>query len=171
MCGNLSTDNQRKASFPPVVGPDCRLLVLGSLPGNASLAAGRYYAHPRNLFWHLIGHAIGADLHALGYAQRLSVLLQHRVGLWDTIGSATRPGSLDSAIRDVQANELAALVAQLPDLRAIAFNGARSAQIGRKLLGESGLELVSLPSSSPAFAAMPLSEKEQLWLALRKFLR
>lgn len=160
----------RKSSFPPVVRTDCRLLILGSLPGEASLAAARYYAHPRNLFWHLIGPVIGADLVALDYDRRLDALTDARIGLWDTIASATRRGSLDTAIRDVQHNPLADLAASLPDLRAIAFNGARSANIGRKLLAGCGVELVALPSSSPAHAAMPAAEKGRLWLQLRKFL-
>lgn len=161
----------RKTSFAPVIGPDCRLLILGSLPGEASLAAARYYAHPRNLFWHLLGPVTGVDLTALDYDDRLTALLKARIGLWDTVASATRHGSLDTAIRDAEHNALPALISRLPDLRAVAFNGARAASIGRKLLSGNDIELVSLPSSSPAYAAMPLAEKERLWLVLRKFLR
>jgi hypoxanthine-DNA glycosylase len=106
------------------------VLVLGSLPGEASLAAGRYYAHPLNQFWRLIGGAIGQDIAALDYDARLAALLAAGVGLWDTIGSARRSGSLDGAIRDAEANPLAALVAGLPNLRCVAFNGATSARIG-----------------------------------------
>lgn len=160
----------RKASFAPVVGRDTRLLILGSLPGEKSLAEQRYYAHPRNRFWHLVGPVIGCDLAALAYADRLATLLAHHVGLWDVIASATRPGSLDAAIRDAEHNPLTDLVAKLPALRAVGFNGAKAAQAGRKLLATSALTLIALPSSSPAHAAMPLAEKQQRWLELRRFL-
>lgn len=154
-----------------MVAPDTRLLVLGSLPGEESLRAQRYYAHPRNRFWHLIGQVIGEELELLAYEDRLTALLAAHVGLWDTVASARRAGSLDAAIREERHNELAELVATLPELRAIGFNGAKAARIGTKLLADSGLELIALPSSSPAHAAMTLAEKERLWRALSKFLR
>lgn len=160
----------RKSSFPPVVAPDCRVLVLGSLPGEASLAAGRYYAHPRNLFWHLIGSVIRQDIAALGYEQRLTALTEAGIGLWDTVASAVRVGSLDTAIREETANPLDEMVAGLPRLRAVAFNGARAAKLGGRLLSASPAAQIALPSSSPAYAAMPLAQKEQLWAELRKFL-
>lgn len=160
----------RKASFDPVVAPGIRVLILGSLPGERSLVEARYYAHPRNRFWHLAGHAINADLVGLTYADRLAALLAHRIGLWDTVASATRAGSLDSAIRDAQANPLADLVASLPDLRAVAFNGAKAAAIGRRVLAGCDCERLALPSSSPAYAALPLADKERAWAGLRQFL-
>ena len=120
----------RKSSFPPVVAPDTRVLVLGSLPGERSLAEQRYYAHPRNLFWRLVGEVIGRDLEALDYEARLATLLEARIGLWDTVASARRSGSLDAAIREAEHNPLADLAASLPDLRAVAFNGATSTRIG-----------------------------------------
>lgn len=145
--------------------------MLGSLPGERSLAERRYYAHPQNRFWHLIGNVIDTPLEPLDYEKRLETLLVHRVGLWDTVASATRSGSLDAAIRDATHNQLADLVGTLPDLRAVGFNGAASAKIGAKLLAGSNLELVPLPSSSPAYAAMKLDEKERRWRELRKFLQ
>lgn len=161
----------RKRAFAPVVAPHTRVLILGSLPGEASLAAGQYYAHPLNRFWHLVGAVIGReDLPALDYEARLEALLGAHVGLWDTIRSAVRPGSLDAAIRDVEHAPLAELVSALPHLRAVAFNGKTSARIGRAQLGETSLELVDLPSSSPAHAGMPLAEKRNRWLHLRQFL-
>jgi TDG/mug DNA glycosylase family protein len=160
----------RKASFAPVVARDTRLLILGSLPGERSLAERRYYAHPRNRFWDLVGPVIGYDLTAFPYDDRLATLLTHHVGLWDVVASATRTGSLDSAIRDAELSPLVDLAATLPALRAVAFNGAKAAQAGRKLLAKSGPALITLPSSSPAHAAMPLAEKQRHWLELRKFL-
>jgi hypoxanthine-DNA glycosylase len=160
----------RKASFPPVVAADTRVLILGSLPGERSLAARRYYAHPQNQFWRLVGPAIGTELDALSYEARLAALLAGGIGLWDTVASATRAGSLDAAIRAAEPNPLADLVATLPALRAVAFNGATSARLGMAALAGSGLALLSLPSSSPAYAAMPLAEKRRLWAAIGEFL-
>lgn len=160
----------RKSSFPPVVAPDTRVLVLGSLPGERSLAAGRYYAHPQNRFWHLIGKVIGAELEPLDYDARLTALLEARVGLWDTVASAHRTGSLDAAIREAEHNALADLAASLPQLRAVGFNGQASARIGMLQLAHTDLALIPLPSSSPANAAIPLAEKEKLWGRLADFL-
>lgn len=160
----------RKSSFPPVTAPTTRVLVLGSLPGERSLAQQQYYAHPRNRFWQLVGHAIGQELEPLAYEQRLAALLAAGIGLWDTVASATRPGSLDAAIRDAEHNPLAGLIATLPALRAVAFNGAASARIGMAQLAGSPLALLSLPSSSPANAAIPLAEKQRRWAAIADYL-
>ena len=160
----------RKSSFPPVVAPDTRVLVLGSLPGERSLAEQRYYAHPQNRFWHLIGKVIGRDLGPLDYEARLQALLAAKVGLWDTVGSAHRRGSLDAAIREAEHNPLVDLAASLPELRAVGFNGGTSARIGMPQLAGSGLALVPLPSSSPAYAAMPYAEKARLWRQIGEFL-
>ncbi|RPF72108.1 DNA-deoxyinosine glycosylase [Aurantiacibacter spongiae] len=160
----------RHSSFPPVIGPDTRVLILGSLPGAKSLERGRYYAHPQNRFWQLVGRVIDEDLPAMAYETRLETLLGHRVGLWDTIASAMREGSLDAAIRKAEHNPLADLVATLPDLTCVAFNGAAAARIGGRLLDASDPKLIALPSSSPAYAAMPLSEKQDRWMALRDYL-
>ena len=153
-----------------MVAPDTRVLVLGSLPGEQSLEARRYYAHPRNRFWHLIGRTIGRDLAPLSYGERLSALLSAKVGLWDTVASAERQGSLDAAIREAEPTALAELAATLTDLRAVGFNGATSARIGMPQLQGSGLALIPLPSSSPANASVPLVEKEKLWGRLSEFL-
>jgi len=165
--------NARKSAFAPVVAPHTRVLILGSLPGEASLAAQRYYAHPANRFWHLVGGVIGrADLPTMDYDLRLAAILSVGVGLWDTVQSAQRQGSLDSALRNVEAAPLAALVDSLPCLRAVAFNGAASARIGTpQLAARADLALVPLPSSSPAHARLSLSEKQQAWNSLQKFLR
>jgi hypoxanthine-DNA glycosylase len=158
-----------KYSFPPIVDEATRVVVLGSLPGEESLARGRYYANPRNQFWALIGSVIGTDLVPLEYDRRLAALLGSGVGLWDTVGSATRQGSLDTAIRDHTANALPELAARLPSLRAFGFNGGKAAAIGRQALGPSPLHLVQLPSSSPAFT-MPLAAKQAEWMKLRAYL-
>lgn len=156
-----------KRSFAPVVDANTRLLVLGSLPGEESLARSQYYAHPRNQFWRLMSEVVERDLVGLGYEERLESLLSCGVGLWDVVASASRSGSLDAAIRDPTANDLPARVHSLPGLRAIAFNGGTSARIGQKQLGPSGgFERLPLPSSSPAFT-LPYERKREAWLQLR----
>lgn len=162
----------RKASFPPVVTPVTRVLLLGSLPGEASLRAERYYAHPQNQFWRLTGAVIGEErLAGLDYEARLERLRAAGVGLWDVVADALRAGSLDGAIRDHRPNDLSALIATLPALRAIGFNGGTASRIGRRMIGQpGGITLVDLPSSSPAYTR-PLAEKRAAWLLLREFLR
>lgn len=157
----------RHNSFPPIVDDRTETLLLGSLPGAASLAAGRYYAHPRNQFWRLLGVVIGVDLADLGYEERLQALLSRRIGLWDVIAEAERAGSLDAAIRNHAANDLRALVSSLPPLRTIGFNGGTAARIGTAQLGPltQRLHCVRLPSSSPAHA-VPFAVKLEGWRAL-----
>ena len=161
-----------KAGLPPIARADARLFILGSLPGDASLAAGRYYAHPTNQFWRLLGGAIGEELHQLDYARRLKRLAERRVGLWDVIASATRRGSLDQAIRDAQHNCIEHLLRDFAGLRAIAFNGATAAAAGRKLVGDVPQEIVmvDLPSSSAA-NTRPFAEKAAAWAVLGQFLQ
>lgn len=160
-----------KSAFAPVVSQKTRVLVCGSLPGEQSLRAGRYYANPRNQFWQLIGGVIGRDLVSLDYGARLEALLACGVGLWDSVARASRQGSLDTAMRDVEGAPLAALAATLPDLRAIGFNGGASWRIGRRQFApQSPLALVQLPSSSPAYCRVSAQDKQQAWNDLRKFL-
>lgn len=157
----------RHASFAPLVAPDTRLLILGSLPGVRSLAERQYYAHPTNQFWRLLGEVVGRPLATMAYDDRLAMLRTARVGLWDVIRSAERHTSSDALIRDAEAHDLAALIAGLPDLRMIAFNGGKAAAIGRKQLPPPGaIALVDLPSSSAAHT-IGFAAKRDRWLALR----
>ena len=156
----------RRLGFAPVVDTETRLLILGSLPGDASLKAAQYYAHPRNAFWPLIGGVLGEDLLALRYEQRLDRLTARGVGLWDVIASAERSGSLDAAIRSPEAADLRGLIGSLPRLRAVAFNGKLAAKLGRRIIGDvAGVRLIDLPSSSPAHA-IPLPSKANIWNSL-----
>ena len=157
----------RHASFAPHVAPDTRLLVLGSLPGARSLAERQYYAHPTNQFWRLLGEAIDRSLAEMPYDARLAALRDAKVGLWDVVRSAERRTSSDSHIRDAEPHDLAALVARLPDLRMIAFNGGKAATIGRKQLPPlKTVTIVDLPSSSAAHT-MAFAAKLERWLTLR----
>lgn len=161
---------QRKYSFPPVTNSEVRLLILGSLPGDKSLAEGRYYAHPQNQFWKLMSAVVDRDLVSLPYDDRLEALLAAHIGLWDSVASAKRPGSTDAAIRDILHHDIAALANRLPQLRAIAFNGGTALKHGRKQLGASAdrYEIIALPSSSPLHT-IGISAKLPKWKDLRKF--
>ncbi|OEZ99300.1 uracil DNA glycosylase superfamily protein [Janthinobacterium sp. HH107] len=158
----------RKRCFAPVVDAGTRLLILGSLPGEKSLAHSQYYAHPQNKFWMLLGEVLGVELTSLPYEERLATLLAHGVGLWDVVAQAQRTGSLDSNIRARDDNDLVALAASLPRLHTIAFNGGTAAKLGVKVLGEHAqrYRIVSLPSSSPAYT-LAYAQKLQAWLSLR----
>lgn len=157
----------RHASFPPVVDKRTHTLILGSLPGAASLAAGRYYANPRNQFWRLLGAALDTDLAALDYDQRVERLRGLGIGLWDVVADAERIGSLDTAIRNAAPNDLRALIASLTALRTIAFNGGAAARIGLSQLGANAeaFRILRLPSSSPAHA-VPFQHKLSAWLCI-----
>lgn len=161
-----------KRCFPPVVDAHTRVLILGSLPGEASLAQRQYYAHPQNRFWHLMGDVLGVGLVAMPYAQRLEMLLSHGVGLWDVVAEARREGSLDSRIREHAGNDLMGLLASLPHLAVIGFNGGTAARLGMKALAsmEPSPTMLTLPSSSPAYT-LAYAEKLNAWRALTPWMR
>lgn len=150
--------------LPPVIARGTRLLVLGSFPGVASLAAGQYYAHPRNQFWPLVGALWGVDLPAMTYPARLAELRRRGLGLWDVYARCRREGSLDSAIEDAEYNDLAGLRRRAPALRAIAHNGGESARAMR-FTRALGLPVLSLPSTSPANASWSFERKLAAWRA------
>ena len=156
------------SSMPPVGARDARLLLLGSLPGDASLAAQRYYAHPTNQFWRLLGGALGEELAVLAYDDRLARLAARGVALWDVVERAERLGSLDGAIRSARHNPLADYAASHPRVAAIGFNGKAASAIGRRSLGASGIILFDLPSSSAAFTAS-FETKLAQWRCLADF--
>jgi len=159
-----------KSGLPPIARADARLFILGSLPGDASLAAQRYYAHPTNQFWRLLGGAIDEEIEALSYEDRLERLAERRIGLWDVIASANRPGSLDQAIRLAEHNRIERLLQDFSGLRAIAFNGSTAAAIGRRQIGPPPPELMlfDLPSSSAANTT-PFADKLSAWSRLAQF--
>ena len=151
--------------LPAVVSPRTRLLLLGSFPGVASLQAQQYYGHARNQFWPILSALWGVDLRALPYAQRLDLLRERGLGLWDVYARCRRPGSLDSAITETVPNPLAALAATLPALAAIAHNGGESAR-AMKVTAALGLPVYRLPSTSPAHASWSFERKLAAWAAV-----
>ena len=150
--------------LPPVIARQTRLVLLGSFPGAASLAAGQYYAHPRNQFWPLLSALLGEELQPLPYAQRLQRLRARGVGLWDVIAACRREGSLDSSIRDAMYNDLAGLRRRAPGLQAVAHNGGESAR-SMRITAALGLPVVRLPSTSPANASWSFDRKLAAWRA------
>ncbi|MBO9882740.1 DNA-deoxyinosine glycosylase [Xanthomonas sp. D-109] len=164
--------------LPARIRDDCRVLLLGSMPGAASLQQARYYAHPRNRFWPLMAALCGFDP-ALDTEARMQALHAAGVGLWDVIGQCRRRGSLDAAIvRGSEVpNALPERIAQLPQLRVVACNGAAAAQAFARFVQprlpprDPPLVLLSLPSSSPANAAFAWPRLLQAWSPLQQWLR
>jgi hypoxanthine-DNA glycosylase len=165
----------RLVGLPPLVDARTRVLVLGSFPGAASLAAQQYYGHPRNHFWPIMAHVFdnvfspGACLekkvsYGSDYAQRCQWLQDHGVGLWDVYASCERQGSLDVDIRNATVNDFSALRAACPQLVLVAHNGATSFRHHRHTLAL-GVPVVKLPSSSPANASWSLERKKAAWWA------
>jgi double-stranded uracil-DNA glycosylase len=161
--------------FPPVEPKCAQVLILGTLPSAESLGQREYYAHPRNAFWPIMGEVFGAGRER-SYATRLRKLASSGVMLWDVLHAAHRPGSLDSAIhpRRLEPNNVPALLARHPELEKIVFNGGVAEALFRKHVLNNcgdfleGVELVRLPSTSPAHAALNSAQKLAVW---RKALR
>lgn len=150
------------AGLPPVIQAHTRILILGSFPGQASLAARQYYGHPRNQFWPLLSAVLEEDLVRLEYAVRLRRLLAHRIGLWDVIAACQRAGSLDSAIRNPRHNDFSTLKLRYPRLARICFNGKTSGKFEASF-AQAGFQTLVLPSSSPANAQLRFAEKLAAW--------
>ena len=152
-------------SFPPLARTDARLLILGSMPGEVSLAAGQYYAHPRNAFWPIMGHLFGFDPQA-DYAKRVAALLEARVAVWDVLHSCRRSGSLDSRIRDDAVNDFTTFFADHPTISRLFFNGQKAeASYRRHVLPHlpRQLDYQRLPSTSPAHATLSFEAKLAAW--------
>ena len=162
-------------SFAPVENADAKILILGSMPGEASLRAGEYYAHPRNLFWRTMCELIGANPE-LPYSQRIQALKSAKIALWDVLRSCRRKGSLDSSIddRSLTPNDFAGFFRNHPDVTHVFFNGAKAEQCYRKHVhpvpGTSHIEYLRLPSTSPANASISRERKLEAWQAITKYL-
>jgi hypoxanthine-DNA glycosylase len=149
----------------PVIAADTRILILGSFPGAASLAAQQYYAHPRNQLWPILSVLTGENLAALDYEARLPRLLAHGFGLWDVLGACEREGSLDSAIRNPAANDFARLRQLCPQLETVGFNGQTSGRFAPGFAA-AGYRTCVLPSTSPAHASLSFADKLTIWKGL-----
>jgi hypoxanthine-DNA glycosylase len=155
----------RIKSFPFSADKHSRVLILGSMPGVESLKQQQYYAHPRNLFWDVMDALFGAS-RELPYEKRLAVLRKNGVALWDVAHTCRRKGSLDSNMTDVAANDFAALFAVAPQIHTVFFNGQTAVALFRKLVLpnlDRELKLITLPSTSPASAAISAAKKKTVW--------
>jgi hypoxanthine-DNA glycosylase len=158
----------RRRGLPPVIAPDARVLILGSFPSEASLAARQYYAHPRNHFWPILGALLNEPLAELSYARRIERVRAHNIAIWDTIVACERPGSLDAAIRNAERGEIARVRRVARMLRAVCFNG-RTAARAEPVWRAAGYATLVLPSTSPAYT-LPLATKLQAWRAIAHWL-
>ena len=159
------------SSFPPLADSSAHVLILGSMPGIASLKVQQYYAHPRNAFWKILGEALDFDPQA-PYAERTTRLLAEGIGLWDVLASCTREGSLDAAIDAASAipNEFNTFLARHPDIKRICFNGGAAATLFARrvrplLTSDREIDYVRLPSTSPAHASLSVAAKARIWRA------
>lgn len=157
--------------FAPIAGPGIHTLILGSLPSRQSLAAGEYYGNPRNAFWRIMGELFGAGPE-VDYESRTQRLVACGIGVWDVLQASVRPGSLDADIdlRSAVPNDFEGFIDRYPRVRRIAFNGRKSEELFTRFgcLSDPGrfgdLRTISLPSTSPAHAAMSFQEKLTRWV-------
>ena len=155
-------------SFAPIADRSARVLILGSMPGRASLAAGRYYAHPQNAFWRIAVELLRIDPQAT-YDTRVKALKAARIAVWDVLRSCIRPGSLDTMIEDEIANDFDAFFRTHRGITHVFFNGAKAeASFKRAVLPglKAGLRFTRLPSTSPAHASLPYRRKLAAWRAI-----
>lgn len=152
-----------KFSFAPIVGKDARVLVLGSIPGDRSLALGEYYGHPQNRFWRVMARLCAQET-PVSYPEKKEMLLKNGIALWDVAHHAFRPGSMDSDIRNETPNDIPALAASLPQLHTVAFNGKTAERLYDKYFPRiPTLRYLSMPSTSPANAAFSLERLCGCW--------
>ena len=152
----------RLRGLPPVIDVDARVLILGSFPSAASLAAGQYYGNPKNQFWRILGVVLAQPLSELDYAERIATVRAAGIAIWDVFAACEREGSLDAAIRNARVNELAILQKSAPALRRVCFNGRTAARV-QATVAALGYEIRILPSTSPAHAGMGFEEKLRRW--------
>lgn len=152
--------------FPPIARRDARILILGSLPSERSIAAGEYYAHPQNAFWRIMREIVGAEG---SYDSRCAALIEARIALWDVLRESVRPGSMDADIQldTSEVNDFGGFLSLHPGIEKICFNGSKAEAMFRRFVPLEALQyqpaLESLPSTSPAYASMPFEVKLERW--------
>lgn len=159
----------RISSFPPIIDHASKILILGSIPGVKSLEKQQYYAHPQNAFWKIIFTLFNENF-TEDYSQKLGILKKHHIALWDVIDSCERKGSLDSEIRNEEANQIAELLKEHPDIKAIFCNGGKSYKNLQKILGKNfRIPVYLLPSTSPLHT-ISLERKLDEWKKIKNYL-
>lgn len=148
--------------FPPVIGGNCHILILGSFPSRASREVNFYYGHRRNRFWRVLSMLYNEDVPE-DIGGRREFLLRHGIALWDSIASCTITGSSDASIRDVVPNKISELLMQAPIERIFANGMASYACYERYVYPETGIHAAALPSTSPANAAWSLERLAEAW--------
>lgn len=155
-----------KTSFPPIVAPDIQVLILGSMPGDRSIAENQYYGHPQNRFWRMLAVITDSPV-PKDYPTKKKLLLQNRIGLWDVARQAIRKGSMDSDIKNAVPNDISGLIVRHPGLRLIGFNGRKAEALFDKHFNRSpNLGYLSLPSTSPANAGITFEALCERWRVL-----
>lgn len=155
-------------SFPPLVEASPTMLILGTMPGIASLQAQQYYAHPRNAFWPIMAIVYGFDV-SLSYDERCSQLMQNDVAVWDVLAACHRPGSLDQHIdqKTAQPNDFLSFFKRYRNVKHVCFNGQKAANLFKKHvlpdLDKSCIDMTTLPSTSPAHASLSFEQKLIVW--------
>lgn len=161
--------------FAPLISDDSQVLILGSMPGVASLKAQAYYAHPRNAFWPIMSQLFEIDSKA-SYDQRTTALQENGVALWDVLSACERQGSLDSAIQthSEQVNDFESLFFRYPKIRAVFCNGGKAWQSYQRYVCKpmklDSLDAYALPSTSPAYASLNFDAKLSAWKAVAEIL-
>jgi hypoxanthine-DNA glycosylase len=147
----MMKSEQKLYSLEPIIDSRAKVLILGSMPGEQSLAKQQYYGNPKNHFWKIIFSLIKEEI-PQDYQEKITILQKHKLALWDSIHSCERPGSLDSSIRSEEPNDFHRLLKQYSKIKLIAFNGGKSFDVFKKHIGFdsfSGIDFKKLPSTSP----------------------
>ena len=161
---------QKISSFLPIINKDSEILILGSIPGAKSLEMQQYYAHPQNKFWRIIFELFN-EIFTTDYTEKIQILEKHHIALWDVIDTCERKGSLDSEIRNEEANKIGELILNYPNIKVIFCNGQKSYKnLLRILPNDFHLPIIALPSTSPAHASLTYEEKLISWLKIKNYL-
>ncbi|MFC3158627.1 G/U mismatch-specific uracil-DNA glycosylase [Chryseobacterium arachidis] len=156
-------------SFPPIIDNNSKIIILGSIPGVKSLEKQQYYGHPQNKFWKIIFELFHEEF-TEDYDKRIQVLKKNHIALWDVIDSCERKGSLDSEIKNEEANQIEELLEKYPNIQAIFCNGGKSYKNLQKILGKNyKIPVFLLPSTSPLHT-VSFEKKLEEWKVIKAHL-